>query len=205
LLGEVVERASNRPFVEALHALVLSRCDAELWFGEMPPRQPAMIMDVRSSHAGTAIENYNSRVWHLQALPNRGLMSTARGALELVRMFRRDDPGWIRRELLAEAVTDQTTGLAGGWVDGQFFDYDFIGTVRWPECAWGLGPELRGTKFPHWAGPRASPRSFGHIGSTGCVVWADPDADVAWSIMATRTTDCGWALRHGPAIAAALK
>jgi beta-lactamase class C len=204
LLGEVLERLTARPLGDALRTLVLSRCDAEYWFGEMPPRPPAKIADVRSRHVGTPLENYNSTVWHLQAFPHRGLMTTARGALELVRLFRRKEPDWIRSEILAEALRAQTEGLAGGWGEGEFFDYDFLGVVTWPACAWGLGPEIKGNKSPHWAGVHASPRSFGHIGSTGCLLWVDPDADVAWSILATRTTDCGWVLRHGPAIAAAI-
>jgi beta-lactamase class C len=202
LLGQVVERATGRSFSEALGALVLERCDADYWFGELPPRAPAAIADVRSRHAGTPLENYNSRVWQLQAFPFRGLMTTARGALELVRGFRREQPDWIRPELLAEAVSVQTAGLPGGWCEGGFLGYEFSGVVTWPECAWGLGPELKGSKAPHWTGSHASARSFGQIGSTGCLAWLDPDADVAWSIMATRSTDSGWLLRHGPAIAA---
>ena len=32
---------------------------------------------------------------------------------------------------------------------------------------WGLGPELRDGKQPHWTGTRNSPRTFGHFGGGG--------------------------------------
>lgn len=42
--------------------------------------------------------------------------------------------------------------------------------------AWGLGPEIRGTKQPHWTGARNSPATFGHFGRAGTFVWVDPVA-----------------------------
>ena len=44
---------------------------------------------------------------------------------------------------------------------------------------WGSGPELRGTKSPHWTGSRSSPRTFGHFGRSGTFLWVDPDAQAA--------------------------
>jgi CubicO group peptidase (beta-lactamase class C family) len=42
-------------------------------------------------------------------------------------------------------------------------------------CPWGLGPELRGTKTPHWSGNAAPPGTFGHFGGSGTFLWVDPD------------------------------
>lgn len=39
---------------------------------------------------------------------------------------------------------------------------------------WGLGPEIRGAKSPHWTGARNSPRTFGHFGRSGTLCWIDP-------------------------------
>ncbi|CAM2970701.1 serine hydrolase domain-containing protein [Skermania piniformis] len=44
---------------------------------------------------------------------------------------------------------------------------------------WGLGPEIRGDKQPHWTGTRNSPATFGHFGQSGTLLWADPRAGVA--------------------------
>lgn len=42
---------------------------------------------------------------------------------------------------------------------------------------WGLGPEIRGEKRPHWTGTRNSPAAFGHFGQSGSFLWVDPVAD----------------------------
>ncbi len=39
---------------------------------------------------------------------------------------------------------------------------------------WGLGPEIRGTKEPHWTGERNSPLTWGHFGQAGTFLWVDP-------------------------------
>lgn len=40
-------------------------------------------------------------------------------------------------------------------------------------CWWGLGPELRGAKAPHWTGATASPTTYGHFGGSGTFLWVD--------------------------------
>lgn len=62
-------------------------------------------------------------------------------------------------------------------------------TVQWPElygivpgygmfkpCPWGLGPEIRAAKSPHWTGERNSAATFGHFGQAGTFLWVDPQA-----------------------------
>jgi CubicO group peptidase (beta-lactamase class C family) len=204
LIGQIVEKITDRPFKEELRSLVLSRCNGEYWFGEEPSRAPAVIADIRSRYVGTPLEYANTALWRGFGFPSFSLTTTALGLIELARAFMRNEPDWIRPELLAEATRSQTGGLFGGWCEGDFLGYDFSGVATWADCSWGLGPEVRGTKAPHWTSQRASVRSFGHVGSTGCLVWVDPDADVAWAVMGTRTTDSGWLLRHGPAISVAV-
>lgn len=41
---------------------------------------------------------------------------------------------------------------------------------------WGLGPELRDHKSPHWTGMLNSPRTYGHFGRSGSLLWVDPVA-----------------------------
>ena len=43
---------------------------------------------------------------------------------------------------------------------------------------WGLGPELRGTKHPHWTGAKNSPPTWGHFGQAGTFLWVDPVLDI---------------------------
>ena len=94
-------------------------------------------------------------------------------------------------ELLAEATRDQTGGLPGRMV-----------FVEWPGCPWGLGPELRGDKAPHWTPGEASPTSFGHVGASGSIAWADPAAGVAWALLGARFFIDWW--KDWPAIGAAI-
>jgi CubicO group peptidase (beta-lactamase class C family) len=39
---------------------------------------------------------------------------------------------------------------------------------------WGLGPEIRGHKSPHWTGAHNTPATFGHFGRSGTLCWIDP-------------------------------
>ena len=41
---------------------------------------------------------------------------------------------------------------------------------------WGLGPELRGHKDPHWTGANNAPETWGHFGQAGTFAWIDPVA-----------------------------
>jgi CubicO group peptidase (beta-lactamase class C family) len=63
--------------------------------------------------------------------------------------------------------------------------------------AWGLGPEIRATKTPHWTGRGNSPRTFGHFGGSGTFVWVDPDAGLA-AVALTDRTFGGWAIDAWP-------
>jgi CubicO group peptidase (beta-lactamase class C family) len=60
-------------------------------------------------------------------------------------------------------------------------------TVQYPELGgvipglgsykpnpWGLGIEIRDGKQPHWTGTLNSPRTFGHFGGSGTMMWIDP-------------------------------
>ncbi|MCP4436324.1 MAG: beta-lactamase family protein [Actinomycetia bacterium] len=40
-------------------------------------------------------------------------------------------------------------------------------------CDWGYGPELRGTKSPHWTGSTAGADTLGHFGGSGTLMWLD--------------------------------
>jgi CubicO group peptidase (beta-lactamase class C family) len=75
-------------------------------------------------------------------------------------------PSLIGEELLADATRPTFPGLSGV----------LPGFGRQPDCAWGLGFEVRGGKQPHWTGSRNSPGTFGHFGQSGSFIWVDPQA-----------------------------
>jgi CubicO group peptidase (beta-lactamase class C family) len=194
LLAAVAERCTERDFADALRALVLDPLGIEGYLGAEPPRAVATLADVRGRQRGGELEPFNSAFWRSLALPWAGLLTTAEGALALVRAFAGHPADFLRPETRAEATRNQTGDLAGGFVKPLF----------WSPCPWGLGPDLRGDKTPHWAPAEAGPDSFGHSGASGCLAWAAPMADVAWALLGARTADSGWLLRRAPAIGAAI-
>jgi CubicO group peptidase (beta-lactamase class C family) len=76
----------------------------------------------------------------------------------------------------AQARTCQFPTLAGvlpGW-------------GRQDPCEWGLGPELRGTKSPHWSGSTAPAGTYGHFGGSGTFLWIDPDRGLSCVVLTDR-------------------
>ncbi|SDQ61854.1 CubicO group peptidase, beta-lactamase class C family [Quadrisphaera sp. DSM 44207] len=65
---------------------------------------------------------------------------------------------------------------------------------------WGLGPEVRGAKSPHWTAPEGSAATFGHFGQSGSFCWVDPEADVACACVGD-TPFGPWAATAWPALA----
>jgi beta-lactamase class C len=194
LLAAIVEQRAGKPFAEALREIVLDPLGVEGYLDVEPPRPPAALADVRGSHRGTTLEPYNSTFWRSLALPWAGLLATADGALALVRAFEGYPASFLQPETRVEATRSQTGDLTGGFAE----------PLVWSPCPWGLGPDLRGAKSPHWAPAQAGPESFGHSGGSGCLAWAAPHAGVAWALLGARTADNGWLLRRAPAIGAAI-
>jgi len=194
LLALVVEHLTHQDFSAALESLVLQPLGIEAWLGVEPPRTPVRLADTRGKHVGTALEPFNSAFWRSLAFPWAGMLTTAAGALRLVCTFWHNHDGFLQPTTRAEAIRNQVGELR----------CTMFNKAVWDPCAWGLGPELRATKTPHWAPPTAHPDSFGHAGASGCLVWADPSAKVAWAMLGARTAESGWLLRRGAAIGAAI-
>jgi beta-lactamase class C len=194
LAAMLVEGVTGKPFAQALQQLVLGPLRIEGYLGATPPRPVAAVANVRGRHAGTELEPFNSDFYRGLGMPWAGLITTADGALALARAFAGEPPGFLRPRTREAAISDQSSGLSGG----------FAPPLMWDPCPWGLGPDLRGAKTPHWAPAEAGPDSFGHSGASGCLAWASPSANVAWALIGARTADSGWLLRRSPAIGAAL-
>lgn len=71
------------------------------------------------------------------------------------------------------------------------------GLGRFDPCPWGLGPEIRGMKQPHWTAPHGSAATWGHFGGTGTFLWIDPVADVACVMLSNREFT-EWGLDYWP-------
>jgi CubicO group peptidase (beta-lactamase class C family) len=68
---------------------------------------------------------------------------------------------------------------------------------------WGLGFEIRASKSPHWTGAANSPRTYGHFGQSGTMLWIDPVAQLG--LVALTDRDFGpWAADAWPSLADAV-
>jgi len=89
--------------------------------------------------------------------------------------------------LLAAETHALATAVAFPGLDGVLPGYG----VQRPND-WGLGPEIRGSKHPHWTGSGNSARTVGHFGQSGTFCWADPEAGIG--LVALTDRDFGaWA------------
>jgi CubicO group peptidase (beta-lactamase class C family) len=102
-------------------------------------------------------------------------------------------PTLVSAETHREAVAVQFGGLDGV----------LPGFGRYEPCDWGLGPEIRGGKRPHWTGTMNAPSTFGHFGRSGSFLWVDPVAGVACAGLAARPFG-PWAARSWPQLADAV-
>jgi CubicO group peptidase (beta-lactamase class C family) len=101
--------------------------------------------------------------------------------------------GLLHPDTLTEATSVQYPGLRG--VLPGFGSQD--------PNDWGLGFEIRGRKHPHWTGSRNSPRTYGHFGQSGSMLWVDPDARVALVTLTDRAFG-EWAVQAWPKLADAV-
>jgi CubicO group peptidase (beta-lactamase class C family) len=85
----------------------------------------------------------------------------------------------LARELLSPTLLDEP--LASDVARVQFPGLRGVlpSYGRFDDNAWGLGPEIRDGKVPHWTGPSQPPATFGHFGMSGSFLWVDRDAEVA--------------------------
>lgn len=97
-----------------------------------------------------------------------------------------DDLARFAAELLAPRLISPELAARAGTV--QFGDLDgFVpGYGKFRPNNWGLGPELKGDKNPHWTAPSHSPETFGHFGQAGTFLWVDPRRQLAGVVLTDR-------------------
>lgn len=114
-----------------------------------------------------------------------------------------EDLARFARELLRPTVIGPETFALATSV--AFADLGGIlpGVGRFSPNPWGLGPEIRGVKQPHWTGSTNSPATFGHFGGSGTFLWVDPSIDLACVMLADRAFD-EWGLACWPPLSDAV-
>ncbi|MBZ8178449.1 serine hydrolase [Corynebacterium sp. 3HC-13] len=85
------------------------------------------------------------------------------------------DLGLFIRELLSPTLLHPDTVLEA--CTPQF--PELVGVVpgygMHKPCPWGLGPEIKGEKHPHWMGESMPAQCVGHFGMAGTYVWVHPE------------------------------
>lgn len=114
-----------------------------------------------------------------------------------------DDLVRLATELLSPTVVASSTVAAATQVAFPGLAGVMPGFGRQDPLDWGLGFEVKGTKWPHWTGRRNSPATFGHFGAAGSFLWVDRAAGVA--CVALSGCDFGpWAKDAWPALSDAV-
>lgn len=121
----------------------------------------------------------------LQGSAGAGAIGTVADLIRLTEYWR--EPALLSADTLALATTVQLPELAGV----------LPGFGRQAPNPWGLGPEIRGAKSPHWTSSNNSESTFGHFGRSGTMLWVDPEADITLIVLTDR--DFGpWAAEAWP-------
>lgn len=84
-------------------------------------------------------------------------------------------------QLLSPQTAEQAYRVAFPGLDGFTPGYG-----KFRPNDWGLGPELKGGKDPHWTAPGHSPSTFGHFGQSGTFCWVDPERRAAAVVLTDR-------------------
>ncbi len=97
-----------------------------------------------------------------------------------------DDLVRFAGELLVPQLISPQTATAARTVAFGGLDGFVPGYGKFRPNDWGLGPELKGAKNPHWTAHAHSPGTFGHFGQSGTFLWVDPVRKAAGVVLTDR-------------------
>lgn len=159
-----------------------------------------IVADAVTERAGMAFPDYlhealslplGLRSTRLTGSAGAGAWSSVDDLVRVIDAWRR--PVLIDETTLRRAITPHLPDL-----DGVLPGY---GAQR--PNPWGIGPEIRGAKQPHWTAADNSPRTYGHFGQTGTMLWIDPVVGVAAVALCTEPFG-PWAIDAWPPFGAAV-
>ncbi len=159
LAGEIVERVSKTPLRDFLRTEIyqpLGMTQTSLGLGGRKISDTALCQV-----SGNDDWNWNSPYWRNLGAPWGGAHASAADVARLARAFLSPPASILKPQTAAAMITNQNVGL---------------------KLPWGLGWQLNPGKF----GKGCSPKTFGHGGSTGTLVWADPEKNVSFVLLTTR-------------------
>ncbi|MEX2288636.1 MAG: serine hydrolase domain-containing protein [Planctomycetaceae bacterium] len=187
MLAEVISHVTGKPYAafldEELFSPLAMRDTAlgvpDKWF-EGPNPIVGRIAEIRlpKQHAGTEEWSWNSRYWRSFGSPWGGLLTTPADLARFAQMLL--NQGRVERtQLLAPATIEASTR-------NQLAHMPNISEEDRRCRPWGLGWRLHWPAYSANFGNLLGPRMFGHWGSTGTVLWIDPDRDAFAVVLTTQ-------------------
>ncbi len=187
LLGEVLRRVSGKPCAEFLNTEIfkpLGMHDTALgapaeWFQGQPPTIDRIAeIRVPADQQQAATWNWNSAYWRRLGAPWGGLITTpldlAAFAQLMLRGGRWGEERLFSPATIAAATRNQLASLRELPEDDR-------------RCRpWGLGWRLNWPAHSANFGDLLGPRSYGHWGATGTLLWIDPDLDAFCILLTTQ-------------------
>ena len=187
ILGEIIALITGKTcaqylrdeFFQPLGMIDTSLGAPDEWFVGPTPRT-ARIPDavVPDAHVSGTDWNWNSRYWRQLGAPWGGLLTSARDLATYAQFMLRMGTTHDGKRLLSPAAIDAATRN----------QLEYMRDVPDEErrCRpWGLGWRLNWPAHSANFGDLLGPRTYGHWGATGTVLWIDPDAGVFTLILTT--------------------
>lgn len=211
VLGGLVTAASGSPFAEVATDLIL-RPSGLAGSTFTPDDDEVPLLARRYGPDRTSNTAYGRRL----GSPGGGLYATAADMARFAGAFAHaaatsSRAGGVSGASVRMMTTDQTAAAAVPLpapnpprlpVTPRRGDHPLPGGIpgvrEWATCPWAFGWELRGDKRDHWTGDLTSPGTIGHIGQSGCLVWADPRSGLSVAVLANRDLGSGWATGGRP-------
>ena len=186
VLGEIVKRLSGKPLPEFLDKelfkpLGMSDTSLGIDWNKVDRVSQVYIQPGNPDYGGPNDDyNWNSTYWRSLSHPWGGMFSTVSDLSKLLLMFLNE--GKIGGQMI---ISPRTVKLM---TSSQTNSMPHIPDDVKVSYSWGLGWTL---KSPHnsWFGDLVSPATFGHLGATGCLVWADPEERLTCALLTNGGTE----------------
>ena len=179
LLGEIVERITGMPLREFTQREIfapLGMVDSYLGLGPLPRERIAQV-----AIGEKRIENawvWQGDYWRDLGAPWGGMHSSAQDYGLFLQTYLNGGAisghGVLSQAMVRTALADQIAAMS-----------TLPNKVK-REHAWGLGWRLNRPRGTGWFPEIGSERTFGHIGATGTMAWADPESGFACVLLTTQ-------------------
>jgi CubicO group peptidase (beta-lactamase class C family) len=188
LAGEIVARLGGRGYHAFVATEILTPLGMEHSFLTPPESAWDRIAWVElPGEPHTDYERYNSPYFRRLGIPWGGLYTTPEDLAVFAQAFLRQGCYQGRRIVSPATVREMTRNQLAESIR------DTSSVARWRTASWGIGWDVKGSKAPHNSGALTSPATFGHTGSSGAMLWADPSLDLICVMIGTRLAESGWA------------